>query len=123
MQLIQLFLVIMLVLMGTSGDFATAAKCDVKTATTDNLRASEPIQVMNLSASPDTTTATEEERAGANPGAAARVIGGASVPINGPVETATGKLVTVTKYNDNGLFQRMGKWWDSTFSRSRRLRQ
>ncbi|KAL3659247.1 hypothetical protein V7S43_015825 [Phytophthora oleae] len=122
MHLMQFFLILVVVLMGSSGDFATAAKCGVKNATADNLRTSDPVEVMDLAASPGTTH-TEEERAGGNPGAAARAVGGASVPANGPAETATGDVVTVTTYNGNGLFQRMGKWWKRTFDDTRRLRQ
>ncbi|KAG1689093.1 hypothetical protein DVH05_002862 [Phytophthora capsici] len=122
MQLLQLLLALVLVLLGTTGDFANGAKCGVKTASIDNLRTSEPIDGMNLAASPDTTY-TQEERAGTNHGGAGRAIGGASVPVNGPTETATGKQITVTTYNGNGIFQRVGKWWNRTFGGTRRLRQ
>ncbi|KAF1773978.1 hypothetical protein GQ600_25415 [Phytophthora cactorum] len=122
MQLIQFILAVIVVLLASSCDFATAAKCGVKTAT-DNLRTAEPIQAINLAASP----ATDEERGAQNAGAAARVIGGASVPVNGPPATVGGEMVTVTTFNGNGFFQRMGKWLkrtlDSGDEKTRRIRQ
>ncbi|KAG6599606.1 uncharacterized protein IUM83_19771 [Phytophthora cinnamomi] len=54
-----------------------------------------------------------EERGGANTGAAARAIGSNAVPLNGPVANPGTDWVVITKYNNNGLFQRIARWWKS----------
>ncbi|KAF4029813.1 hypothetical protein GN244_ATG18458 [Phytophthora infestans] len=117
MQLAQFILAIIFVLLSSRGDFANAANCGA-TSTTNNLRTAEPIQIVSLAVSPD-VDASEEERGAQNAGAAARVVGGASVPLNGPPATVGDEMVTVTTFNGNGVLQRVGKWWSRTFGRIR----
>ncbi|KUF79530.1 hypothetical protein AM587_10002571 [Phytophthora nicotianae] len=115
----------MLVLLPSSIDMVNAANCGAKT-TTDNLRTVEPVQAVSLAESPD-FAAAEEERGAQHAGAAARVVGGASVPVNGPPSTVGDEMVTVTTFDGNGFFQRVGKWWSRAFGagneKSRRIRQ
>ncbi|KAE9331735.1 hypothetical protein PF008_g15287 [Phytophthora fragariae] len=113
MQLIHLLFVTMVLLLASSDTFVAASKCGIKTTAAG--------QVANKALSEDATpklkltklTASDEERTGVNTGAAACVVGGGAVPINGP--TGGAEMVTVTTFNGNGVWQRMQKWWGGLF--------
>ncbi|EGZ07875.1 hypothetical protein PHYSODRAFT_252777 [Phytophthora sojae] len=69
----------------------------------------------------------DEERAGgATPGAAARAVGANAIPLNGPVANPSTDMIVITKFSNNGLFNRIARWWRSFFPRggakNRRLR-
>ncbi|KAG7389011.1 hypothetical protein PHYPSEUDO_011474 [Phytophthora pseudosyringae] len=122
MQLLQFLLAIMVVLLASTDVFVAAANCGVKTTSTT--AATDDLRAVNLAAASPDASPTVEERAGASTGAAARAIGGSSVHVNGGQGgTASDETVTVTTFNGNGLFQRMGKWWGRAFDHGRRLRQ
>ncbi|EGZ07934.1 hypothetical protein PHYSODRAFT_339821 [Phytophthora sojae] len=106
------------------------------TATARNLLSLEDVERKKTSRSTDLSPATEEERAG---GAIAAATGGAAAgnSVVVPNKEQNGKTVTVTKYHNNGLLQRLTRWLKRKFggavepskqtskqtSKTRRLRQ
>ncbi|KAE9047286.1 hypothetical protein PR003_g1156 [Phytophthora rubi] len=69
------------------------------------------------------SSAAEEERvsAGAIAAAAGARTGAGTAVVSSA--TGTGQTVTVTIYNNNGLWQRFQRWWNRLFNQGRRLRQ
>ncbi|KAH7470690.1 hypothetical protein PRIC1_001412 [Phytophthora ramorum] len=87
------------------------------TATIASLRQFLAIQLLNR------TSTAAEERAVSTSGAGARIGAGGTVV---STSTSGGKTVTVTIYNNNGLLQKIQRWWKKLFggsSSTRRLRQ
>ncbi|KAL3672364.1 hypothetical protein V7S43_003049 [Phytophthora oleae] len=67
-----------------------------------------------------TISSTDEERAGAaTSGQGARTGAGTTVVAS---DAPQGEMVTVTIYNNNGLWQRFQRWWNRLFSGSSRRR-
>ncbi|KAE8883026.1 hypothetical protein PF005_g17958 [Phytophthora fragariae] len=122
MQLAQFVLMIMVALLAGSSSFASAGKCGLKT--TNNVVLVVPLTETALGkpAAPSDSSLEERGGGGGTVGAAGRAIGGNAVPLNGPVADPNTGVVVVTTFSNNGLWERIGRWWKGLFHASRRLR-
>ncbi|GMF65844.1 unnamed protein product [Phytophthora lilii] len=129
MRLLQALLLIMTTLLATSDGSVTPTKNQLTITTTNSTSTIKAIQKFFEADAKQNknngyfivVTASGEERAGTS-GQGARAGAGGTV-VSSSAET---KMVTVTIYNNNGLWQRFVRWWNRLFhisSSTRRLRE
>ncbi|KAG7388976.1 hypothetical protein PHYPSEUDO_011439 [Phytophthora pseudosyringae] len=115
MRLGQLVVVVaMMALLASIDCFAAATKNEIATAAADNAR-----KLLSFGDVDTESKTTKEERVSA--GAKAAAEGGRTGAGETVVSTGTnGGTVTVTVYNNNGLWQRTKKWWQKKLSSEER---
>ncbi|KAG7386081.1 hypothetical protein PHYPSEUDO_000673 [Phytophthora pseudosyringae] len=127
MRMIQVLFVFVAALL-VSGDAASPTKNQLTIATTNSTATAKALQKFftedakqnqnNGFLKVATLSSSDQERASAGAatsGQGARAAAGTTVVASG---TASGELVTVTIYNNNGLWQRFQRWWNRLFNGS-----
>ncbi|KAG1705163.1 hypothetical protein DVH05_004096 [Phytophthora capsici] len=128
MRMAQAFLVILVALLSLWNCEAAATKNQLVISTTNGIATAKALQqffVEDAKQNNDkgflkviTPSSSDEERASAGAiaaGEGARAGAGTTIVSSGP---SSGETVTVTIYNNNGLWQRFQRWWNRLFHTS-----